>query len=150
MRRIYYNLEFNGTVAPVEGKDNLLDVAGEASSSAIRTVMGPRGVKGAVGKARGEGANFESRVTVTGTSTFTEKGRITFGAKGRHGFTFATVGEGVIGPGLDKKVTTGAVTWRVVRGFGQFKGAKGYITSNFSADAKGRLTDRQIGYFFVK
>ncbi len=150
MGRIYYNLEFKGEVAPVKGRKGTLRATGSAPSNAMATTVGPRGVRGKVAKAKGGEALFESEITMKGADSFQETGKITFGARARHGFTFATVGAGKIGPSSEKGTIQGAVTWRVVRGFGQFKGAKGYITSNFFVDAKGALTDRQVGQFFSK
>ena len=75
---------------------------------------------------------------------------ITFGTSGMHAFSFTTLGAGSFAIGPAKGGMHGAITWRVMRGFGQFKGAKGYITSNFSVDGKGRLVDNQIGSFTTK
>jgi hypothetical protein len=150
MARIYYNLEFKGAVAPAKGKKNVMLANGSADSNAMKTTVGPHGVRGTVTKAKGGEARFESQVTMTGKDNFQEKGKITFGVRGKHGFTFDTVGAGTMGSSHEKGTMHGSVMWRIVRGFGQFKGAKGLITSNFFVDAKGRLTDRQVGQFFTK
>ena len=40
--------------------------------------------------------------------------------------------------------------WRVEGGEGQFAGANGYITSNFTLDEAGRVADNQFGVLYVK
>ncbi len=149
MGAIRYDLEFKGQVAPV--KEGVFHAVSTAASSTISTVVSPRGVREKTSAARGGAeAHFESDVIMTGKDTFQEKGKITFGKSGKHGFNFTTVGAGSFKTGPDRGGMHGAVTWRITRGFGQFKGAKGYITSNFSVDGKGRLVDRQICQFFTK
>ena len=151
MGEIYYNLEFKGQVAPVEGKDGVFRAASQASSCNIATTVSPRGVRGkATSKRASEPAQFESQVVVTGKDSFQEKGKITFGKSGKHGFSFTTAGAGSFKTGPKRGGMHGGVTWRITRGFGQFKGAHGYITSNFTVDGKGKLVDRQIGHLHTK
>ncbi len=151
MATVYYNLKFSGQAAPVEGKEGTFHATCSADNNDISCTIGPSGVKGRVrAGGKGGGAQFESEVVVTGKDTFDEKGKITFGKSGKHGFSFATVGAGSFAMGPAKGGMHGAIIWRITRGFGQFKGAKGYITSNFSLDGKGRLVDNQIGSFTTK
>jgi hypothetical protein len=42
------------------------------------------------------------------------------------------------------------VIWRVEGGEGQFAGASGLITSNFTIDEAGEVTDNHFGVIFVK
>ena len=148
MRAIRYDLEFEGQVAQV--KEGIFHAISTAASSTISTVVSPSGVREKASATRGGKAHFESDVAITGEDTFQEKGRIKFGKSGKHGFSFTTVGAGSFKAGPDAGGMHGAVVWRITRGFGQFKGAKGYITSNFSVDGEGRLVDRQVGQFFTK
>ena len=148
MRAIRYDLEFKGQSAQV--KEGVFHAVSTAASSTTSTVVSPSGVREKAAAPRGGKAYFESDVTITGEDTFQEKGRIKFGKSGKQGFSFTTVGAGSFKTGPDKGGMHGAVMWRITRGFGQFKGAKGYITSNFSVDGEGRLVDRQIGQFFSK
>ena len=151
MATIYYNLRFDGQVSPVEGKKKTFTAIGSASNNNISCRIGPKGVTGRVLNEINKGkALFESQVVITGKRTFNEKGKITFGNNGKNGFSFETVGSGDYTAGPATGGMHGAVTWRITRGFGQFKGAKGYITSNFSVDGKGHLTDNQIGSFNKK
>jgi hypothetical protein len=45
---------------------------------------------------------------------------------------------------------SGAVSWKVDGGEGQFAGASGYITSNFTMDEAGHVTDNQFGVIYIK
>ena len=149
MGAIRYDLEFKGQIAQV--KEGVFHAVSAATGSTISTVVSPNGVREKASATRGGAkAHFESDVTITGEDTFQEKGRIKFGTSGKHGFSFATVGAGSFKAGPDSGGMHGAVMWRITRGFGQFKGAKGYITSNFLVDGEGRLVDRQVGQFFTK
>ena len=148
MKAIGYDLEFKGQSAQV--KEGVFRAVSTAASSTNSTVVSPSGVREKAAATRGGKAYFESDVTITGEDTFQEKGRIKFGKSGKHGFSFNTVGAGSFKTGPDKGGMHGAVMWHITRGFGQFKGAKGYITSNFSVDGEGRLVDRQVGQFFSK
>ncbi len=149
MRAIRYDLEFKGQSAQV--KEGVFHAVSTAASSTFSTVVSPSGVREKASATRGGvKAHFESDVTITGEDTFQEKGRIKFGQSGKHGFSFTTVGAGSFKTGPDKGGMHGAVMWRITRGLGHFKGAKGYITSNCSVDGEGRLVDRQVGQFFSK
>src|SRR6202162_5621849 len=120
-----------------------------SSSCTLTTVIRSGGVQGRVQPAGGGKASFESEVTVTGETSFLESGSIRFG-DGNHRLRFSTVGEGYLGDSPEPKLKSGAVMWRVDSGEGQFAGASGYITSNFTLDEAGRVTDNQFGVIFVK
>jgi hypothetical protein len=93
-------------------------------------------------------AFFESEVRMTGPQHFTESGSITFGDD--HTLNFITVGQGELIPSADPKEMSGAVTWKVDSGEGQFAGATGYITSNFLVSDTGEVTDYHLGLIFLK
>jgi len=42
------------------------------------------------------------------------------------------------------------VTWKVDRGEGQFEGASGLITSNFTVSDTGEVVDHHCGVLFVR
>jgi hypothetical protein len=52
-----------------------------------------------------------------------------------------TLGQGVLGPSPVEGLQRGAVIWEVTEGAGQFAGATGLITSNFTVGAKGEVVD---------
>ena len=88
-------------------------------------------------------------MTLTGPTSFLEEGSIRFGA-GNHRLHFSTVEHGYLGDSADAKLKSGAVMWRVEGGEGQFAGASGYITSNFTLSDAGEVIDNQFGVIFVK
>jgi hypothetical protein len=88
-------------------------------------------------------------LTVTGETSFLESGSIRF-ADGNHRLRFSTVGQGYLADSPEPKLKSGAVMWKVDGGEGQFAGASGYITSNFTMDEAGHVTDNQFGVIYVK
>jgi hypothetical protein len=149
MGQLIYVMQFKGTAAPVAGSSTMLKAMTTAQSATISTVVGPEGVSGALQPAAGGNAIFESEVTFTGETSFQESGTITFGDHG-HRLRFSTVGQGVIGDSADPQLKHGSVIWRVEEGEGQFEGARGLITSNFTVSNAGEVTDNHFGVIFVK
>lgn len=147
MRHIIYSMQFKGTAAP-GSSEGVLKAATSATSCSVKTVIGPDGVEGTFIPAEGGMAFFESEVRMTGAEKFLESGNISFGDD--HSLTFSTVGEGILAPSADPKTMSGAVTWKVASGEGQFEGATGFITSNFIVSADGEVTDYQFGHIFLK
>jgi hypothetical protein len=115
----------------------------------MTTVVGSEGVSSTLQPAAGGKASFESEVTITGETAFLESGTITFG-EARNQLRFSTVGQGYLGPSAEPKFKHGSVIWRVEGGEGQFAGASGLITSNFTIDEAGEVTDNHFGVIFVK
>ena len=148
MAQIIYALQFNGQAQPVEGVEGLLRAATESHSSIIRSEIDDAGVTGAIEQIAGGGARFESEVRLTGDGVFQEVGAIHFGDASS--IQFSTVGEGRLGPSPEEGVQHGCVCWRVDSGEGQFEGATGLITSNFTVDAAGAVTDNQFGVLWSK
>ena len=147
MKSLVFALQFRGSAGPVEGQAGQLQAKTSASSQTLRTILSETGVEAAVDAAGGGSASFESLVQVVGEGTFQEPGTITHGTAGT--VTFKTVGRGVLGdsgmPGLQR----GAVIWEVTGGQGQFAGATGLITSNFSVGAQGEVIDNQFAQLFL-
>ena len=148
MGQIMYTMQFKGHAAPVSGASGVLQATTTAASCSITTTVGAGGVNGVLQPAAGGPAAFESQVTFTGENAFQEVGRITFG-EGGHRLFFSTVGQGYIAPSAESGLQHGAVIWQVERGEGQFAGASGLITSNFSVRATGEVTDNHFGVIFV-
>jgi hypothetical protein len=94
-------------------------------------------------------ASFESEVTVTGANSFVESGSIRFG-DGQHLLRFSTVGQGYLAASAAPELRHGTVTWRVESGEGQFEGASGLITSNFTISSDGQVVDNHFGLLFVR
>lgn len=147
MEQLVYALQFKGQAAPVEGASGAMKAKTSAPGCTISTEIGPNGVRGDIRPADGGAAEFESDVTLTGDTSFQESGTITFGEGNR--LRFSTVGQGYLGPSPDPKLSTGAVIWRIDGGDGQFEGATGLITSNFSVSDTGEVTDNHFGVIFL-
>ncbi len=148
MRQILYAMQFNGRAAPVSGSSNVLKAATSAESCTLTTAVRAEGVSASVQPAPGDKAAFESEVTVTGESSFIESGTIRFG-EGNHQLRFSTVGQGYLGTSADPKLRHGSVIWRVEGGEGQFSGASGLITSNFTISDTGEVIDHHFGVVFA-
>ena len=63
---------------------------------------------------------------------------------------FSTVGRGYLDASADPKLRHGSVIWRVEGGEGQFGGASGLFTSNFTISEAGKVIDRHFGVIFVR
>lgn len=122
MAEIVYATEMRGSGAPVEGREGVV----RAATSGV----GPNG----------EGIIFESEVVMSDDG-FTESGSITL--NGRGSVTFDTVGIGQLGPSPVEGVMHGIVMWNVTGGDGEFEGATGKITSNFTFSGEGEVVDNQ-------
>jgi len=147
MAQITYNLQFRGAAAP--SGEGVMKATTSATSCRMETIIGDDGVKGVFGPAEGGLAFFESEVRVTAQESFTESGTITFG-DGDHSLRFSTVGQGHLAPSADTKIMHGSVIWRVDGGEGQFEGASGLITSNFTLSDTGEVVDHHFGLIWVK
>jgi hypothetical protein len=149
MRQIFYAMQFNGRAAPVTGSSNVMKATTSAVSCTLSTAVSAEGVSGSLQATAGGKAAFESEVTVTGENSFMESGTIRFG-EGNHQLRFSTVGHGYLGTSADPKLRHGSVIWRVEGGEGQFGGASGLITSNFTISEEGEVIDRHFGVIFVR
>jgi len=149
MKQMIYVMQFRGQAAPAGDDPNRLKASTTAPSCNIRTSVSSDGVEGVIQPAAGGQAAFESEVTFTSETSFKESGTITFGGSG-HRLRFSTVGEGYIGASADARLKHGSVIWKVEGGEGQFDGASGLITSNFTVSDQGEVVDNHFGVIFVR
>jgi hypothetical protein len=149
MKQVIYAMQFSGTAAGVTGSSSTLRATTIGSSCRLTTVAGPEGVHGNLQTVAGADAHFESEVTLTGETSFRESGTIRFGDV-RNVLNFSTVGEGYLAGSADPRLKHGTVTWRVDGGEGQFSGATGLITSNFTIGGNGEVIDNHFGVIFLK
>lgn len=148
MSQLTFVMQFKGTAIPAANPTDPLKISSSADSSSFSTVIGETGVSATVESVYGEKAAFESEATFTSQSSFKEAGTITYGAGG-HQLHFSTVGEGNIGPSAEPTMQSGSVMWKIESGTGQFEGATGFITSNFTVDAQGNVIDNQLAVVFL-
>jgi len=128
MAEIVFSMELKGKAAPVEGKDNTFHA--ETSGT------GPGG----------EAVAFESEVVMTDEG-FDEVGTINYA--GRGSLKFKTVGVGNIGPSPVAGLSHGTVMWSVTEAEGEFSGATGLITSNFTFSEQGDIVDNHYIRLFT-
>lgn len=148
MRQIVYNLHFRGKATPADSGGRVIRETGTAVSSTWTTLITPSGLENAYAAQTGELALIESEVTITGPNLFTERGSITFGDD--HRIDFSCFGQGQLMEAGGAGTMSGAVTWKVEGGAGQFDGASGLITSNFTLSDSGEVNDYQVGLLFLK
>lgn len=155
MRKLTYALRFYRPASTTPGGAPIV-----ASSDCVITIT-PVGVKGEIGTlAQYETAVLQTKPTFdpkTQEKTFTEKGMVTFGQpQGNNRLHFSSIGLGHMNayPCPEKPYTGGTVMWKIDKGEGFFKGAKGAITSNFLIDmsqppGQGELIAYQYGVVYL-
>ena len=145
MQQVVYAMRFRGEGGPAD--DGTIHAATRSPSTRIMSSVGSSGLSGQIDASDGGEATFTSVVRMTGDTSFTETGTITFGEG--NSLDFSTVGEGFMGPSAEPGVLHGVISWRIDRGSGQFAGATGLITSNFTFSDKGEVTDCQFGVIWL-
>jgi hypothetical protein len=145
MRQIAYAMQFRGEGAPAG--EGMLRAATSSPSSRVTSSVGPSGLDGQIDAIDGGRATFTSEVRMTGDTSFTETGTIAFGEG--NSFDFSTIGEGHIGGSPQAGLSHGAVMWKIEQGRGQFAGATGIITSNFTLSEQGEVTDCHFGVIWL-
>jgi len=141
-------MQFIGNAAAMAGSPSVLKATTTASSCSITSTVGPEGVRGELRTTKGDKAIFESEVTLTGETSFRESGTIRFGDT-PHRLHFSTVGGGSIGASADPRLKHGSVSWQLDSGEGQFAGASGLITSDFTISDTGEVIDNHFGLIFL-
>jgi hypothetical protein len=145
MQQLLYAMQFRGEGVPAD--DGSMHASTRAPSTRITSSVGAAGLGGSIERGNGGEATFVSQVRMTGDTSFDETGTITFGDG--NSFDFSTIGEGYMGSSPVDGLAHGAVSWRIHGGTGQFAGATGIITSNFTFSAEGEVTDYQFGVIWL-
>lgn len=146
MRQVIYAMEFKGQAEPAG--DGVFHAATRSASTRITSSVGSQGLESQLEAVDGGDAEFISEVRLAGDTSFDETGTISFGAG--NSFEFSTIGEGYLAPSPEDGLNYGAISWLIESGTGQFEGANGIITSNFTLSAEGVVTDRQFGVIWVQ
>lgn len=147
MKELVFALQFRGKAQPVEGVEGKLAAKTTAAGQVLRTALTAKGVQAKAESRPGPRATFESEVQMMVAGTFTESGRIRYGKAAA--VTFRTVGHGVLWASGVDGLQRGAVIWEVTEGRGQFAGATGLITSNFTVGSKGEVVDNHYVRLFL-
>ena len=148
MAQLIYAMQFKGRATPVSETPMVMKAQTSSPSGSIRSTIGANGLESGVQSASGGEATFESTIEMTSEANFQEKGSITFGPG--NVLFFETVGEGTIGESPEEGVNHGSIMWKITNGQGQFEGASGLITSNFTLDGSGNVVDNQFGVIYLK
>jgi hypothetical protein len=147
MRQLSFVLQFQGSAAPVAGSPQTLQAQTTATNQTFRTVLGADGIQATLESLGGGQATFTSRVVVNADGSFDEIGTITYGNLGT--IEFRTLGKGYMFPSGIAGLQRGGVLWEVSRGTGQFAGATGVITSNFSVSSDGKVVDNHFAVLYL-
>jgi hypothetical protein len=147
MTQLLYAMQFKGQATPGPAP-GVLKAATRSPSSRLTSLAGPCGLESRLECISGGEAEFESTVTFVGDSHFVESGSIRFGDG--HVLRFSTVDQGFLGGSADANLKHGAVMWRIDGGEGQFEGASGIITSNFTVGEAGEVVDNHFGVIFTR
>jgi hypothetical protein len=138
LQPLVLNMRFTGQATEPAGDPPKAEVRSQTQSVTVES---------------GEGAgidavSYETNVTFTSETTFTESGRVAVGSSG-DALLVSTMGEGHIAPAADPSILHGAVVWRIDGGEGALEGASGLITSNFQLKPEtGDVTEYQVAVIF--
>jgi hypothetical protein len=120
----------------------------------VSTLIGGSGLETSLQASEGDLAFLDSELRVTGPDSYREEGTITFGDTGgdddnSNVLRFSTLGEGHFTTSIAPGTMAGSASWKVEGGAGRFAAARGFITSNFTLNERGELSDFHSGLIFV-
>lgn len=141
-------LHFRGQASRGTDKRNLFRVTASAPSCNLATELSDEGIAAKISVLPGDMAFAESELEVAGTNSLTGHASISFG-DGPHSLELKAVGPGHLESG-DSAHMTGAITWHVAGGEGQFAGAKGFVTSLVTLREDGQFIDVQTGVLYLR
>ena len=137
MRRLALLIRFEPQATPPEGDPPTMSV-----KSGPGTVTFLDGDASAVPRE----VSYQTRVTMTGQTTFLEDGDVTVDGGGLH---LSTAGTGVLEPSAEDGTLRGAVLWQV-EGTGDLAGATGLLSSNFETQPEsGTAIEHQVLRLFL-
>ena len=154
MRQILYTMHFKGRTSRVFPDSPLLRTIGSATSCVVSTLIRGSGVETSLKASEGDLAFLDSELIVTGPDSYREDGTITFGDTcgdddSLNVLRFSTLGEGHFTTSIEPGTMAGSASWKVDGGAGRFAAARGFITSNFTLNERGELSDFHCGLIFV-
>jgi hypothetical protein len=146
MRKLFYTMQVKGRTSRPSDPTEPMRTTGSATSGSFSTVISPTGIRTEITHSDGELAFFESELRLVAPEEYQESGEI---AVADHVLKFSTAGSGHISSGIEPGMIAGAATWKVEGGEGQFAGARGFITSNFTITSAGDRCDLHCGMIFL-
>jgi hypothetical protein len=144
-RPIAYSLQFRGRMTSLSSR--VFEQRASAPSQVMITTVDADGLDGHIEPREGAEALLVSRLVLAADGSFDQSGTIEF-APG-HVVVFRSTGAARLGSSPDPHLRQGAAVWEVEGGEGQFRGARGRITSNFFVSDTDELTDHHSGLIFV-
>jgi hypothetical protein len=145
MQRVVAIIRLRGEATPPEGEPPRVKVKGQSEDVTVEVA----GAESAIARLLSGGVTYETDVTFSSETAFTETGRIAVGSGG-DAVHISTVGEGFLGPSPDPGLLHGSVIWRIDGGEGVFEGASGLLTSNFVlAPDRGKVSEHQVATIFT-
>ncbi len=150
MRQILYTMHFKGRTSRARPDSPLLRTIGSATSCVVSTLIRGSNVETSLQASEGDLAFLDSELRVTGPDSYQEDGTITFGDDGNSNvLRFSTLGDGHFSTSIAPGTMAGSASWKVDGGAGRFAAARGFITSNFTLNEQGELSDFHCGLIFV-
>jgi hypothetical protein len=146
LQPIVYSLQFCGRITSLSSR--VLEQRASAPSQVLITTVDANGLAARVQPGEGEEALLISRLALADDGSFEQSGTIEF-APG-HVLAFRSVGLARLDRSPDPHLRHGAAVWEVEGGEGQFRGARGRITSNFFVSDTNELTDNHLGLIFPR
>jgi hypothetical protein len=152
MEPIVFCLHFRGQASRGTDKRNLFRVTASAPSCNFATEVSEDGVSGKISVLPGDMAFSESELELTGSDSFSGHASLSFG-DGPHTLELKAAAAGhfesAAKAGTSGETITGAITWHVAGGDGQFSGAKGFVTSVLTLREDGQFSEYQTGVLFL-
>jgi hypothetical protein len=145
---IVFCLHFRGQASRGTDKRNLFRVTASAPSCNLATELSDSGVSAKVSVLPGDMAFSESEIELTGTDSFSGHTSLSFG-DGPHAIELEAVAPGHFESAGAAEAMTGAITWHVRSGEGQFTGAKGFVTSVLTLHEDGAFSEYQTGLVYL-
>ena len=128
-------IAFTGRASPIEDSPGFVSSAAEGK---VLLVLDPRAAHGSSAYTN---ARFKTLVFAQ-SGRFYEAGRVEF--PGTEHFLMVDTPD----PGTSREApdgsSSGSVTWRILSGGGDFEGAQGLVTGNFTSAAEGTFTDHHL------
>jgi hypothetical protein len=143
-------MHFKGRTSRAVPDSPVLRTIGSATSCVVSTLIRGSGVETSLQASEGDLAFLESELRVTGPDSYREDGTITFGDDDNPNvLRFTTQGDGHFTTNIAPGTMAGSASWKVDGGAGRFAAARGFITSNFTLNEAGELSDFHCGLIFV-
>ncbi|MGH7861130.1 MAG: hypothetical protein ACREOS_02720 [Candidatus Dormibacteraceae bacterium] len=147
MSQLLYAVQFRGRATGDDRGKGVVRTTAFAPSCTVTTLIGSKGIYGAIEPAPGERATFESEVIAEGAIRPRGTATVSYGMTG-HCLCLTLLGALDLDNG-PLMAAQSALIWKVERGEGQFAGARGLITSNLIRGDAGEVTDNQLGVIFL-